>query len=59
MKIEVKKDEESGEHYFDVQDFAEYYDISKIDSYKYEILENDDLALTFYDRDGNILKPIK
>jgi hypothetical protein len=59
MELKVKKDEYSGEHYFDISDFSEYYDTEKISSYEYVVLDNGELMLVIYDKDGNILKPIK
>ena len=54
--INIKKDEDSDECYFDISDFGEYYDVEKIESYIFDKLENGDIAITFYDKNGEILK---
>jgi hypothetical protein len=54
--INIKKDEDSDECYFDISDFGEYYDVDKIKSYQFDRLENGDIAITFYDKNGEILK---
>jgi hypothetical protein len=56
MQITVKKDEESNQYYFDIQDFKDILDIDIVEFYK---LETDDecLKITFYDINKNIVLP--
>jgi|LakMenEpi03Aug12_release.lakeMendotaPanAssembly.Ray.scaffolds.fasta_scaffold5980537_1 hypothetical protein len=56
MQITVKKDEESNQHYFDIEDFKDILDIDIVEFYK---LETDDecLKITFYDINKNIVLP--
>lgn len=60
MSVKVKKDEETGEFYIDIQDLKELFeDISIIDSYVFEELEGGEFSLQFYDKDENIVYPVK
>lgn len=57
MKVQIKKDEESGEYYFDVNDIKDIVDISIIDKYDMEKREDGSFSLTFYDINGNVIIP--
>jgi len=56
----IKKDEESGEYYFDVTDLADLFeDVSLVDSYSLETKEDGSMVLEFFDKDGNKIHPTK
>lgn len=58
MKLTIKKDEGSGEHYIDFNEIAHLFDdISKIDSYEIEESEDGSVALSFFDKDMNRIMP--
>lgn len=67
--IKVKQDPKTKECYFDLKDFAEVVDISKVDSYSLEPIEDcgseDDptesraLILKFYDAEGKLVEAKK
>ena len=57
--ITVKIDPITNENYFDISDFSEYYEVDLIDSYEQERLKDGSIMFTFYDKDGNVLKPRK
>ncbi len=57
MKIQIKKDEESGEYYFDLEDIKDIIDISLIETYNLEKREDESFAITFYDKDQNKIMP--
>jgi hypothetical protein len=60
MSVNIKKDEETGEFYIDIQDLKELFeDISIIDSYVFEELDDGGFSLQFYDKNDNIVHPIK
>lgn len=60
MSVKIKKDEETGEYYIDIEDLKELFeDISVIDSYVFEELEDGEFSLQFYDKDENIVYPVK
>jgi hypothetical protein len=56
--ITIKKDEETGDVYLDIDDFKDIFDDHTLIEY-YEIEESDDggFNITFYDKDENILHP--
>lgn len=58
-KVVVKKDEESQEHYFDINDFKDLFNIDEIEYYEFESDPTDKLGytLTFYDKNKKILLP--
>ena len=56
--IKVKKDEKTQEHFFDLQDFSDIFDISKVEYYEMEKI-GENIVLKFLDKDKNILKPLK
>lgn len=56
MKITIKKDEESQEHYIDFEDLKPMFDDpSLVDSYSIEHLDDGNIALSFFDEDGNLV----
>lgn len=56
MKINIKKDEESQEHYIDFEDLKPMFDDpSLVDSYSIEHLDNGNIVLSFFDEDGNLI----
>lgn len=56
MKINIKKDEESQEHYIDFEDLKPMFDDpSLVDSYSIEHLDNGNIVLSFFDEDGNLV----
>lgn len=58
--VVIKKDEESGEYYFDVTDLADLFeDVSLVDSYSLETKEDGTIVLEFFDKDGNKVHPTK
>lgn len=58
--ISVKKDEESGEYYFDFEDIKEMFTNPElIDSYSLETRDDGVLVLEFFDKDENKVVPDK
>lgn len=57
--ISIKKDEQTGESYFDLDEIAHLFENPKSISY-YEIteLEDEQLSIVFYDSEKNVI-PIK
>jgi len=56
----IKKDEESGEYYFDVTDISDLFeDASIVDTYSIETKDDGSIVLEFFDKDGNKITPIK
>lgn len=55
--VQIKKDKESGEHYFDFEDFKDLFDISKIDTYDMRVKSDGSFSITFYDINGNVIIP--
>lgn len=55
-RISVKQDENHNQ-YFDLSDFEDIVDISKVFAYNLEKI-NEQLVLTFFDKDGTQL-PVK
>jgi hypothetical protein len=59
MKLSVilKEDADSKESYIDLADIAHLFDdVTKLDSYKIQELDDNSLSITFYDKDGALLK---
>jgi hypothetical protein len=54
--IQLKKDEDTGETYLDLEDLKDLFDISKVEYYDLEE-ENGSLILRVYDKDKNLIKP--
>jgi hypothetical protein len=60
VTITLKKDEESGEVYIDMDDLVDCFDdISIIDGYEIEEMEDNSIAIRFYDVKGNVVNPRK
>lgn len=58
--ILVKKDEESGEYYFDITELSDLFeDSSIIDTYSVETNDDGSIIVEFFDKDGNKVTPIK
>jgi hypothetical protein len=58
MILKTKKDEDTGDIFIDLEDLVDYFeDISIIESCEIVELENNSVSLTFFDKDGNIVKP--
>jgi hypothetical protein len=58
--VEVKKDEESGEYYFDFEDLKSLFeDPSLIEEYSMEWRDDGSVVLEFFDKDGNKIFPKK
>jgi hypothetical protein len=57
--VQLKKDEETGESYFDLDDIAHFFEDPKSISY-YELkeLENNQISIIFYDEQKNVI-PLK
>jgi len=58
--IEIKKDEESGDYFIDfdkISDMFEHPD--EVVSYKLEFRDDNSVAISFFDKDDNIVYPIK
>jgi hypothetical protein len=54
IKATVKKDEESGDYYFDILDLAHLFeDVSLVDTYSMEERDDGALFIEFFDKDGN------
>jgi len=56
-QIKIHKDQQSGEQFFKLEDFQDFFDIKDIEFYELTLINNK-LILTFYDKDKNQLKPI-
>lgn len=58
--IEIKKDEESGEYYFDFNDLKDLFeDSSIVDQYSLEWKDDGSVVMEFFDKDGNKILPKK
>lgn len=58
--ISVKKDEESGEYYFDFEDLKDMFTNPElIDSYSIETRDDGVIVLEFFDKDENKVVPDK
>lgn len=52
--IQVKKDEDSGEYYFDFDDLKDLFeDPSIVDQYSLEWKDDGSVIMEFFDKDGN------
>lgn len=58
MNVSIKKDPDSGEFYIDLYELQDYFDdISVIEYYKLEQFENGNIALSFFDKNDETVKP--
>lgn len=58
--ITVRKDEETGEFYFDFEDLQDMFTNPElVDSYSVELREDNTMVLEFFDKDGNRITPDK
>lgn len=58
--VVVKKDEETGEYYFDVTELSDLFDdISIIDTYSIEMRDDKSIVVEFFDKDGKKVIPSK
>lgn len=55
--VTIQKDK-NGDSFIDIKNFSDFYDISKIESYEVLAQTDKSLAVVFFDKDGNKLKPI-
>lgn len=56
MNLNIKKDSESGEYYIDLYDLQDYFhDISIIEYYELEELEDGSISLRFFDKNNNVV----
>lgn len=56
----IKKDEKTGEYYFDVTDLSDLFeDVSIVDSYSLETKDDGTMVLEFFDKDNNKITPKK
>jgi hypothetical protein len=56
--IEVKKDEESGEYYFDFNDLMDLFDEPDlVDSYSMETRDDGSVVIEFFDKNNNKIFP--
>jgi hypothetical protein len=53
MKITIKQ--QDGQSYLDLDDFKNIIDISQVEYYTLEDLGNGSFAVTFYDKDKNMI----
>jgi hypothetical protein len=56
MKVTVKHDKKTDEYYFDIHDFKDIIDISKVVSYKMD-KEDGGFTIKFYDKNDKLIKP--
>jgi len=53
-RIEIKKDEDSGEHFIDIYDLADLFqDVELVNSYTLEWKDDGSGLMEFFDKDGN------
>ena len=58
--VVIKKDEETGEYYFDMKDLEDLFeDASIIDQYSMEWRDDESVVLEFFDKDNNKIIPKK
>jgi hypothetical protein len=58
--VVVKKDEETGEYYFDITELSDLFDdISIIDTYSIEMRDDKSIVVEFFDKDGKKVIPSK
>jgi hypothetical protein len=56
--LTVKQDKDTGECYLDLESFKDLLDISKVNAFSLEEVNDDGsaaLILKFYDKDGNVI----
>lgn len=59
-RVEIKKDEDSGEYYIDVYDLADLFeDVDLVESYKFEWEDDGSISMEFFDKDDNRIFPKK
>lgn len=55
--LKLKKDSKTKKNYINLKDLSIFFeDISVVDTYKIKELGEKCLSLTFYDKDGNLIK---
>lgn len=58
--VVVKKDEETGEYYFDITELSDLFDdVSVIDTYSIEMRDDNSIVVEFFDKDNNKIVPKK
>jgi len=58
MNLKIKKDEETGEHYLDINDLSDLFDdISLIEYYTIEERDDNSIAISFFDENNNKVYP--
>lgn len=58
--ITVRRDEETGEFYFDFEDLEDMFTNPElVDSYSIELREDNTMVLEFFDKDDNRITPDK
>lgn len=58
--VVVKKDEETGEYYFDITELSDLFDdVSVIDTYSIEMKDDNSIVVEFFDKDNNKIVPKK
>ena len=59
MNLKIKKDEDSGDCYIDVEDLRDLFEDVSVIEY-YEMTENEDgyLVLQFFDKNANVVVPL-
>lgn len=58
MNLKIKKDEETGEHYLDINDLSDLFDdISSIEYYTIEERDDNSIAISFFDENNNKVYP--
>lgn len=58
--VVVKKDEESGEYYFDITELSDLFeDVSVVDTYSIEMKDDKSMVVEFFDKDGKKVIPSK
>lgn len=55
--IKVKTNPDTGESYFDIEDFKDIVDIDKVQWYNVEENGDGSMTITFYDKDKKQIKP--
>jgi len=56
MKVTIKYDKKTKEYYFDIDDFKDLIDISKVVTYKLD-REDGGFTIKFYDKNKKLIKP--
>ncbi len=59
MNLKIRKNEDTGESYIDVEDLRELFEDVSVIEY-YEMTENEDgyLILQFFDKNANVVVPL-